>query len=95
MAENDDALAAEVARIKAETAARDAAWLAAIRARLEQGSATSRELSEACGCGAEEQRPDLLKDLFHACIRLTQADRVFRRRFSPLRMGSRDHLSLS
>jgi hypothetical protein len=44
--------AAEVARIKAETAARDAAWLAAIRGRLEQGPATSRELSEACGCGA-------------------------------------------
>src|SRR5262249_20248669 len=42
--------AAEVARIKAEAAARKAAWLAAIRARLAQGPATSRQLAEACGC---------------------------------------------
>ena len=43
------ALAAEVARIKAEFAARDATWMAAIRARLEQGPATTRQLAEACG----------------------------------------------
>src|SRR5262249_34907372 len=42
--------AAEVARIKADFAARHAAWLAAIRARLAQGPATSRQLAEECGC---------------------------------------------
>ena len=42
--------AAEVARIKAQYAARDAAWLAAIHARLAQGPATMRQLAEACGC---------------------------------------------
>jgi hypothetical protein len=43
-------LAVEVARIKAEFAARNAAWTAASRARLEQSPATSRQLAEACGC---------------------------------------------
>jgi len=42
--------AAEVARIKAQYAAPDAAWLFAIRTRLEQGPATMRQLAEACGC---------------------------------------------
>jgi hypothetical protein len=44
--------AAEVARIKADFAARDTAWLLAIRARLAQGPATSRQLAEACGCSS-------------------------------------------
>jgi len=42
--------AAEVARIKSDFAARDAAWLAAVRGRLADGHATTRELAEACGC---------------------------------------------
>lgn len=40
--------AAEVARIRAEGAARDAAWLLAIRARLREGPAITAELAEAC-----------------------------------------------
>ena len=43
--------AAEVARIKAEFAARNAAWMAAIRAKLERGPATTGQLAETCGCG--------------------------------------------
>jgi hypothetical protein len=41
--------AAEVARIKAELAARDGAWEAAIKARLHKGPATSRDLADAAG----------------------------------------------
>ena len=41
--------ATEVARIKAEFAARDAAWRQAIKERLEQGPATSSALAIACG----------------------------------------------
>src|ERR1700756_5484210 len=40
-----------------------------------------------CGCGAEQQRSDLLKDLFHACIRFTRAGMVFPSQVSPLLMG--------
>jgi hypothetical protein len=43
--------AAEVARIKAEFAARDAAWMAVITPRLATGPATTGELAEACGVG--------------------------------------------
>ena len=49
--------AAEVARIKAEYAARNAAWLASIRARLAQGPATARQLAEACGRGSGIRGP--------------------------------------
>ena len=45
--------AAEVARIKADFAARDAAWRLAIRARLAQGAATSQQLVDACGSSIE------------------------------------------
>ena len=42
--------AAEVARIKAAFAAREATWMARVRARLTYGPATTRQLADACGC---------------------------------------------
>lgn len=41
--------AAEVARIKGEFAARDAAWMAIVEGRLKQGPALSGELAFICG----------------------------------------------
>ena len=41
--------ASEVARIKADFAARNAMWMVVVRARLREGPAITVELAEACG----------------------------------------------
>lgn len=51
---------AEVARIKSELAVREAAWCAAILARLEQGNATTRELRDVIGAPGRASVTNLL-----------------------------------
>jgi hypothetical protein len=51
---------AEVARIKAGFAARNALWTSTIRARLAAGPATTRQLAAACGCDSRSSFPTFL-----------------------------------
>jgi hypothetical protein len=56
--------ATEVARIKADLAARDGGWETAIKARLRRGQAVTRELADAAGIRTKREFM-----LFRGCLR--------------------------